>query len=52
MTSLHVSRPCADAVEVAAVYRIGGRARALAARFEGPAPEEPAAWRCVTLRLL
>jgi hypothetical protein len=66
LTSLHVSRPCADAVEVAAVYRLGGRARALAARFEAPArdgtasknaapdghPAGGADWRCVTLRLL
>jgi hypothetical protein len=52
MTSLHVSRPCEDAVEVTAVYRLRERARALAARFEGPAPEDPSSWRCVTLRLL
>jgi hypothetical protein len=51
LTSLHVSRPRVDAIEVAAVRRVGGRARALAARFEGR-PEEPARWRCVTLRLL
>jgi hypothetical protein len=47
MTSLHVDRPSADALEVAAVYRRGPRARVLAARFEriavagataGPAP--------------
>jgi hypothetical protein len=36
MTSLHVDRPCTGAVEVAAVYRRGPRARALAARFEPP----------------
>ena len=52
MTSLHVSRPCAGAVEVAAVYRLGGRVRALAARFEGSVADEPPSWRCVTLRLL
>ena len=51
LTSLHVSRPSAGAIEVAAVRRQGGRARAVAARFEGR-PEEPARWRCVTLRLL
>jgi hypothetical protein len=61
MTSLHASRPSPNAVEVAAVYRLGGRARALAARFEGPVDDgtasanrtaDPADWRCVTLRLL
>jgi Family of unknown function (DUF6459) len=51
LTSLHVSRPCAGAVEVAAVHRAGGRARVLAARFEGR-PEDPGRWRCSTLRLL
>jgi hypothetical protein len=51
MTSLHVSRPRADAVEVTAVHRAGARVRALAARLEGP-PGEPDRWRCVTLRLL
>ncbi|HEX5812920.1 MAG TPA: Rv3235 family protein [Pseudonocardia sp.] len=38
MTSLHLDRPCAGAVEVAAVYRRGPRARALAARFEPVRP--------------
>jgi hypothetical protein len=55
LTSVHVSRPCAQAAEVAAVYRSGGRAHALAARFEGPAGSvdgDPRRWRCVTLRLL
>ncbi len=51
LTSLHVSRPRIDAIEVAAVRRAGGRARVLVARFEGR-PEEQARWRCVTLRLL
>lgn len=51
MTSLHVHRPCAGAVEVAAVRRAGRRARAVAARFEGR-PDEPDRWRCVTLRLM
>ena len=51
MTSLHVHRPRADAVEVAAVHRTGARAGVLAARFEGR-PDEPGRWRCVTLRLL
>ncbi len=38
MTSLHLDRPCAGAIEVAAVYRRGPRARALAARFEPVRP--------------
>ena len=38
MTSLHVDRPCTGAIEVAAVYRRGPRARALAARFEPVCP--------------
>jgi hypothetical protein len=55
LTSVHLRRARVDAVEVAAVYRIGARARALAARFEGPAPgpaDDASRWRCVTLRLL
>jgi Family of unknown function (DUF6459) len=55
MTSLHLDQPCAGVAEVAAVYRRGSRARALAARFERvPAtePDDPRRWRCVTLRLL
>jgi hypothetical protein len=55
MTSLHLDQPCADVAEVAAVYRRGPRARALAARFERvPAvePGDPRRWRCVLLRLL
>ena len=51
LTSLHVSRPSAGAVEVAAVHRVGTRSRVLAARFEG-SPDAPAGWRCVTMRLL
>ncbi len=51
LSSLHVSRPRADAVEVTAVRRVGPRARAVAARFEG-SPDEPDRWRCVTLRLM
>ena len=51
LTSLHVSRPCPGAVEVAAVHRAGGRSRVVAARFEGR-PDDPARWRCSTLRLL
>jgi hypothetical protein len=67
MTSLHVRRPVPGVAEVAAVYRRGPRARALAARFERGRParvphtaasrSDPRAadrpqWRCVTLRLL
>jgi hypothetical protein len=54
MTSLHLDQPCPGVAEVAAVYRRGSRARALAARFERvPAePDDPRRWRCVTLRLL
>ncbi len=51
LSSLHVSRPRADALEVTAVRRVGPRARAVAARFEG-SPDEPDRWRCVTLRLM
>jgi hypothetical protein len=50
LTSLHLSRPVEEAVEVAAVCRLAGRVRALAARFEGHAGD-PAGWRCVTVRL-
>jgi hypothetical protein len=55
LTSVHLCRTGVDAVEVAAVYRLGTRARALAARFEGPAAgpaDDARRWRCVTLRLL
>ena len=55
LTSVHLRRARVDAVEVAAVYRLGTRARALAARFEGPAAgpaDDASRWRCVTLRLL
>ena len=45
MTSLHVDRPCTGAIEVAAVYRRGPRARALAARFEPPMSPGTAAAR-------
>ena len=38
MTSLHLDRPCAGAIEVAAVYRRGPRARALAAPVRTRAP--------------
>lgn len=50
LSSMHVCRPRPAAAEVAVVYRTGGRARALATRFEqqrgarGP-------WRCVAIRL-
>jgi hypothetical protein len=61
LTSLHVCRPGDGTAEVAAVYRRGPRARALAARFEctrsgrTPAPASRTGrpeWQCVTLRLL
>ena len=53
LTSVHLRRPRVDAVEVAAVYRLGGRARALAARFEcAPGTADASQWQCVTLRLL
>lgn len=47
LTSLHVCRLSAAAAEIAAVYRVGSRARALAARFE----QEGATWRCTAVRL-
>jgi hypothetical protein len=50
LTSLHLGRPSAEVLEVAAVCRLDGRIRALAARFEGRAGDA-AAWRCVTVRL-
>jgi hypothetical protein len=43
MTSLHVDRPCTGAIEVAAVFQNGSRARALAARFEPVCPGTAAA---------
>lgn len=50
LTSLRICRPLPGVAEVAAVYRIDGRARAIAARFEqSPAP--PLRWRCVAVRL-
>ena len=45
---LRVFLPHADAAEVAAVCRVDGRVRALAARFE----RREAAWMCTVLRLL
>lgn len=48
LTSLRICRPAAGAAEVAAVYRLDGRARAVAARFERDAQ---GAWRCAVLRL-
>jgi len=50
LTSVHVGRPGPDAAEVAAVFRLAGRVRALAARFERP-PDCPRAWQCVAIRL-
>ncbi len=50
LTSVHLCRPGPDAAEVAAVCRLAGRVRALAARFERP-PDRPRAWQCVAIRL-
>ncbi|MGH3569443.1 MAG: Rv3235 family protein [Pseudonocardia sp.] len=50
LTSVRMGRPRSGAIEVAAVYRIGARAHALAARFERLG-DEPDSWRCVALRL-
>lgn len=47
--SCHVSQPHEGAAEVAALCRIGRRARALAARFE---LAEAGDWRCIALRVL
>jgi hypothetical protein len=49
LTSMRVCRPVPGAAEVAAVYRLDGRARALAARFERT--RDGAGWRCVAVRL-
>ena len=49
LTSMRVCRPAPDAEEVAAVYRLDGRARAVAARFERT--RDGAGWRCVAVRL-
>lgn len=48
LSSLRICRPGVGVGEVAAVCRLDGRARAVAARFER-APD--GAWRCVALRL-
>jgi hypothetical protein len=48
LTSVRVCRPTTRAAEVAAVYRLDGRARAVAARFE---IGSTGSWRCVVLRL-
>ncbi|MEK6442517.1 Rv3235 family protein [Pseudonocardia sp. T1-2H] len=51
LTSVHVSLPARDCAEVTAVCSMGGRVRAIAARFElgGPLPGE---WTCTALRVL
>jgi hypothetical protein len=49
LVSVRICRPAQGAAEVAAVYRLDGRARAVAARFE-PGPPGPR-WRCVAIRL-
>jgi Family of unknown function (DUF6459) len=48
LSSVRICRPAEAAAEVAAVYRLDGRARAVAARFER---EPDGTWRCVALRL-
>jgi len=48
LTSVRICRPAAGAAEVAAVYRLDGRARALAARFE---QAQQGTWRCVAVRI-
>ncbi|MGQ0574725.1 MAG: Rv3235 family protein [Pseudonocardia sp.] len=50
LTSMRVCRPARHAAEVAAVYRLDGRARAVAARFERTGRGRDG-WRCVALRL-
>jgi len=48
LASLRICQPAIGVGEVAAVYRLSGRARAVAARFECGADS---VWRCVALRL-
>ncbi|MHA6792925.1 Rv3235 family protein [Pseudonocardia bannensis] len=48
LRSLRLDRPRPDAAEVAAVCRLGGRIRALAARFER---SDTGLWRCTALRI-
>lgn len=50
LTSLRMCWPRPDAVEAAAVYRVDGRARALAARFE-QLDDRAESWQCVAMRL-
>lgn len=50
LTSLRMCRPRPDAVEAAAVYRVDGRVRALAARFE-QLDGRSGSWQCVAMRL-
>jgi hypothetical protein len=50
LASLRIFRPTPGAAEVAAVYRLDGRARAVAARFEHP-DRDDRRWRCVAIRL-
>lgn len=49
LTSLRICRPTPDAAEVAAVYQLDGRTRAVAARFERGTADPR--WRCVAIRL-
>ncbi|NMH96564.1 Rv3235 family protein [Pseudonocardia acidicola] len=50
LTSLRVCQPHRDAAEVAAVCRLRGRPRAIAARFD-LLGTGPAGWRCTVLRI-
>ncbi|MGE3287939.1 MAG: Rv3235 family protein [Pseudonocardia sp.] len=49
LVSVRICRPTPAAAEVAAVYRLDGRARAVAARFEPG--RSGSRWRCVAIRL-
>lgn len=55
LRSFRSCQPATGVVEVAAVYQLGGRYRALAARFEaqdGTAADPRRRWRCTVLQLL
>ncbi|MGI8799742.1 MAG: Rv3235 family protein [Pseudonocardia sp.] len=50
LRSLRVSQPCDEVAEVSAVCQLGGRIRAVAARFELD-DASPLGWRCTAVRL-
>lgn len=50
LTTARVYQPCPTSAELSAVWRLGRRPRALAARIERH-PPAPLAWRCTALRL-